>query len=60
VKVVIGDLTTGAAGGARTVTVTGDPIEVVLWAYGRGDHAHVDFAGEPADVEAVKAAHLTI
>jgi uncharacterized protein (TIGR03085 family) len=46
--------------GERYVRATGAPIELVLWAYGRGDHAEVDFAGEPADVEAVRAAHLTI
>lgn len=46
--------------GDRVVRVTGEPLEMLLWAYGRGDHAQVDFAGRPDDVAAVKAAHLTI
>ena len=28
--------------GERYVRVTGEPIELVLWAYGRGDHAEVE------------------
>jgi uncharacterized protein (TIGR03085 family) len=50
--------------GARLVRVTGEPLELVLWAYGRGDHAEVTFEGvgevAESDVEAVRAAHLTI
>jgi len=46
--------------GDRQVTVTGEPLELLLWAYGRGEHAEVDFAGENDDVTAVRAAHLTI
>ena len=40
--------------------MTGEPLELLLWAYGRGEHAEVDFAGEDDDVTAVRAAHLTI
>jgi uncharacterized protein (TIGR03085 family) len=47
-------------GGTRVVRVAGEPLELLLWAYGRGDHAVVEFTGEPADVAAVRAAHLTI
>lgn len=47
-------------GGDREVTVTGEPLELLLWAYGRGDHAQVDFDGAGDDVAAVRAAHLTI
>jgi uncharacterized protein (TIGR03085 family) len=47
-------------GGNRNVRVSGDPIELILWAYGRGDHADVRFEGDEADKEAVRAAHLTI
>jgi len=46
--------------GVRLVRATGEPLELLLWAYGRGDHATVAFSGEPADVVAVRAAHLTI
>lgn len=34
-----------ARAGERVATVTGDPIEILLWAYGRGDHAEVELAG---------------
>ena len=50
----------GLKQGGRTVSITGEPLELLLWAYGRGAHAEVAFDGEPADVEAVRAAHLTI
>lgn len=33
--------------GDRVATVTGEPLEVLLWAYGRGDHADVDVHGDP-------------
>lgn len=46
--------------GDRQVRATGEPIELLLWGYGRGARAQVDFAGADADVEAVRAAHLTI
>jgi uncharacterized protein (TIGR03085 family) len=46
--------------GARRVQVTGEPLELLLWAYGRGAHAEVAFDGDPADADAVRAAHLTI
>jgi uncharacterized protein (TIGR03085 family) len=47
-------------GGDRVVTATGEPLELLLWAYGRGDHAEVSFEGAGDDVAAVRAAHLTI
>lgn len=63
VAVRLGDLTVGRPGG-RTVTVRGEPIELLLWAYGRGEHAQVTFepsgGATEADVEGVRAAHLTI
>ncbi len=31
--------------GTRTAPVTGEPLEIVLWAYGRGDHAEVTLTG---------------
>ena len=46
--------------GDRYVRATGEPLELLLWAYGRGDHATVEFTGDDDDVAAVRAAHLTI
>jgi uncharacterized protein (TIGR03085 family) len=47
--------------GVRIVRATGEPLELLLWAYGRGDHAEVAFEGEDDDdVAAVRSAHLTI
>ena len=46
--------------GDRYVRATGEPLELLLWAYGRGEHATVEFTGDDADVAAVRAAHLTI
>lgn len=43
-----------AASGADTVTVTGDPGELVLWLFGR-DEANVEIDGDPSGV-----VHLTI
>ena len=31
--------------GDRVATVTGDPMEILLWASGRGDHAEVELGG---------------
>lgn len=58
VRVDFGDFVVGS--GSRNVRVSGDPVELILWAYGRGDHAQVRFEGDEADKEAVRAAHLTI
>jgi uncharacterized protein (TIGR03085 family) len=41
-----------------TVVVRGEPGELVLFAFGRGDHARVDLSGDPDDVEALKASRL--
>jgi uncharacterized protein (TIGR03085 family) len=47
--------------GDRVVRATGEPLELLLWAYGRGDHAAVAFEGvSDADIAGVRAAHLTI
>ena len=50
--------------GARVVRVTGEPIEHLLWAYGREPAAELEIsAGRGAtheDVAAVRAAHLSI
>lgn len=31
--------------GERTATVRGEPLEILLWAYGRGGHARVELSG---------------
>jgi uncharacterized protein (TIGR03085 family) len=41
-----------------TVIVTGSPGELVLFAYGRGDHAQVELKGEAEDVVALQGARL--
>ncbi|MDQ0380914.1 TIGR03085 family metal-binding protein [Amycolatopsis thermophila] len=40
--------------GAQTVTVTGDPVELLLFVFGR-DAAHVSFEGDSAAVDRLKA-----
>ena len=37
--------TTTARNGQRVATVAGEPLELLLWAYGRGDHAEVELGG---------------
>ncbi|MEO6792006.1 MAG: TIGR03085 family metal-binding protein [Ornithinibacter sp.] len=49
-------ITAGPEG--RLVTVTGEPVELLLLAYGRMHAADVTLDGAPDDVEALRAAHL--
>ena len=53
-----------ARSGDRVVRVTGEPLELLLWAYGRESAAELEIsAGRGAtddDVAAVRAAHLSI
>ncbi|HSF27085.1 MAG TPA: TIGR03085 family metal-binding protein [Actinomycetes bacterium] len=42
----------------RSVTVTGEPAELVLHAFGRQAHALVELDGDPLDVAALAAARL--
>ncbi|HET6969045.1 MAG TPA: maleylpyruvate isomerase family mycothiol-dependent enzyme, partial [Ornithinibacter sp.] len=42
------------------VTVTGEPVELLLLAYGRMRVAAVDLDGAPQDVEALRTAHLGV
>jgi len=44
--------------GGSTGRLTGDPVELALFLYGRGDHAEVELAGDPAAVDALKHARL--
>jgi uncharacterized protein (TIGR03085 family) len=52
----------GRKAGARKaephVVVTGEPVELLLFAFGRQDHARVQFDGDPAAVESLRAAKL--
>jgi len=43
---------------AAAVRVTGDPVELVLFASGRLAHARVEFAGEPDDIALVRGAPI--
>jgi uncharacterized protein (TIGR03085 family) len=49
-----------AARGAPTVTVTGDAVELALFAFGRLAVAQVDYDGTPGDVEAVRNADISL
>ncbi|NYI07138.1 TIGR03085 family metal-binding protein [Allostreptomyces psammosilenae] len=44
--------------GAPVVTVTGEPPELLLYAYGRKEHAHVQLDGPPEALERVRTAKL--
>jgi uncharacterized protein (TIGR03085 family) len=46
--------------GAPVVTVTGDPVELALFGFGRLGVAQVEFAGAPADIEAVRTADIRL
>jgi hypothetical protein len=47
-------------GSGPEVTVTGDPVELVLYLMGRKAVAQVDLAGDPAAVAVLQAASLGI
>ncbi len=49
-----------ATASGRVVTVTGEPVELLLVAFGRMQVADVAFEGAPADVEALKQARLGV
>jgi uncharacterized protein (TIGR03085 family) len=46
--------------GPRTVTVTGDPVELALFAFGRVEVAQVDYVGDPDDIARVRGAEIGI
>ncbi len=50
-----GELAITAKKGNPAVTISGDIAEIVLFLYGRGDHAHVDLTGPEDLVAAVRA-----
>lgn len=47
-------------GGAHTVTLTGEPMELLLYLFGRGAHARVDVTGDDAAIAALEAASLAV
>lgn len=49
-----------AHGGTPVVTLTGPPGELVLFAYGRGEHARVEVSGPGDAVAALRAADLGV
>jgi uncharacterized protein (TIGR03085 family) len=49
-----------AGRGAPAVSVTGDAIELALFAFGRLGVAEVEFDGTPADIEAVRSADISL
>ncbi len=54
-----GTIRNRAAGEVHTVTVTGDPIELAMFALGRGAVAKVEYAGDPADIAELRSADLS-
>jgi uncharacterized protein (TIGR03085 family) len=46
--------------GAPAVTITGDPVELAMFVFGRKTVARVDFDGPPADVAAVRGADISL
>jgi uncharacterized protein (TIGR03085 family) len=48
------------AGGQPAVTLAGDPAELTLFAFGRGDHAQVTLEGPAEAVAAVRALRLGV
>lgn len=54
------DRTATAGKGDRAVTITGPPVELMLFLWGRQQHAVVDVEGDPADVEVARHAAFGI
>ena len=44
----------------RTVVITGPPSELALFAFGRKDHARVEFTGEPGAIDELRGTSLGI
>lgn len=55
-----GEMRAHTASGRGTVTVTGQPSELWLQVFGRGEHAKVQMDGDPLDVEALRQARLGV
>lgn len=52
--------TLAARRGGPVVTITGDPVELALVAFGRQSAAAVDYDGAPSDIEVVSGAHIAL
>lgn len=46
--------------GAPAVTVSGDPVELTLFAFGRGAVAEVTYDGSPADIAVVRESDISL
>jgi uncharacterized protein (TIGR03085 family) len=46
--------------GEPMVTLVGDPVELVLQAFGRGDHARLEILGDPEAVEAFTGGSFSV
>lgn len=55
-----GRIRTRAAKGGTGVTVTGEPVELIMFAFGRLDQARVEFGGSAADIAAAKGADISL
>lgn len=49
-----------ASNNSPSVTVTGPASELVLYAFGRQEHARVEVTGEPGDVEGLSSTSLAV
>lgn len=49
-----GGETATVRGGERVARVTGEPIELLLWAYGRGTHAQVELGGAAGELSGAR------
>jgi uncharacterized protein (TIGR03085 family) len=48
------------AGLGPAVTITGEPLELLLYAFGRGEHARVELSGPDGSVAAVRSMRLGV
>ncbi len=49
-----------ASAGEPVVTITGEPLELLLYCFGRRDHARVEISGDPAARRALAATSLAV
>lgn len=54
------DGTAKTFGSEPRARITGDPVELLMYASGRGKHARVEIDGPPDAIATLKAAHLSI
>lgn len=46
--------------GEPVATITGEPLELLLYSFGRRDHARVDVSGDPAAIRALEKTSLDV